>query len=615
MLRLNSEQQRAVDFEEDVVITACPGSGKTRVLTARVIRGVSELKSPKERVVALTFTIRAADEIQARLDQENVPSEQLWAGTIHSFALEWVLRPYAPYCDVIKRGFSVADEFYTERLLAQLKQENGLSTFAEISTGCDRNGISLNIDDDTRRVSELYKSQLHDAKLIDYDDVLYLAYRLLSKHREVAETLASIIRLICVDEVQDVQDLQFGILSLIAKAAQEPIRLFFVGDENQSIYDSLGAVTRSPEEIATEFVSRNLGHLQLQGNYRSTQRIIDLYRMFRPAVPPITSCAKYADENGVVTFADQTVARDNLVDAIASRISASLDDGIATKDICVLAPHWWQVRALARQLVNRLPEVEFDAPGLSPLHSSRENVWFKIARLILTSPSPARIRTRVRWAREALADLSVALGSPLPDSIGTPRRFHRVLNSISSQEDDGTAYLRDAFTQLLNHAGINIDACSSLQDELTIFFEKAEDRLSSADGGMPRDVNSFRRLFSHPSGVVVSTCHGVKGEEYETVIAFGLLRGYVPHWSAIINQPERLGWERESKLLYVICSRAKRRLHLIAESGRVTQGGRPYETARLLRQISFDFDEAESPGTTETSRIRSVWSSQPLRSR
>lgn len=590
MLRLNPEQQKAVDFDLDVVITACPGSGKTRVLTARVIRGVTELKSPKERVVALTFTNRAADEIQARLDQENVPSDRLWAGTIHSFALEWVLRPYAPYCDVIRRGFSVADEFYTERLLAKLKRDNGLPEYTDVNTGFDRDGHGLNLDDAISRVCDLYKMQLHEAKLIDYDDVLYLAYRLLADHTEVSATLSSIFRLICVDEVQDVQDLQFGILSSIAKAARVPIRLFFVGDENQSIYDSLGAINKSPEEIASEFASQNLGHLELQGNYRSTQRVIDLYRQFRPDVPPITSYAEYADEHGVITFDNQSVAKDGLVDAIASRISASLDDGIATNDICVLAPHWWQVRALARKLVNRLPDVEFDAPGLSPLHSSRENVWFKIARLVLTCPSPSRIRTRVRWAHEALSDLSITLNSPLPDDIGTPRRFLRILNSISSQEDDGTAYLRDVFMQLLNLASINIDACSALKDALEVFFAKAEDRLASAEGGMPRDVNSFRRLFSHPSGVVVSTCHGVKGEEYETVIAFGLLRGYVPHWSAIINKPEQLGKERESKLLYVISSRAKRRLHLIAESGRVTQRGRPYETANLLRNLRFDFD-------------------------
>ena len=110
---------------------------------------------------------------------------------------------------------------------------------------------------------------------------------------------------------------------------------------------------------------------------------------------------------------------------------------------------------------------------------------------------------------------------------------------------------------------------------------------------MPTDVDSFRRLFSHPSGVVVSTCHGVKGEEYDTVIAFGLLKGYVPHWSVIINGTAQEASERESKLLYVICSRAKRRLHLIAEAGRTTQRGRPYETARLLRQVRFNYDQTD----------------------
>jgi Superfamily I DNA and RNA helicases len=110
---------------------------------------------------------------------------------------------------------------------------------------------------------------------------------------------------------------------------------------------------------------------------------------------------------------------------------------------------------------------------------------------------------------------------------------------------------------------------------------------------MPTDVSSFRKLFSHPAGIVVSTCHGVKGEEYDTVIAFGLLRGYVPHWSVIFNETQWEASERESKLLYVICSRAKRRLHLIAETGRTTQQGRPYETAELLKHVRFKYDEID----------------------
>lgn len=88
----------------------------------------------------------------------------------------------------------------------------------------------------------------------------------------------------------------------------------------------------------------------------------------------------------------------------------------------------------------------------------------------------------------------------------------------------------------------------------------------------------------------MSTCHGVKGEEYETVIAFGLLRGYVPHWNAVFGGDDNLATDMESKLLYVICSRAKRRLHLISEFGRQTKKKKPYETSYLLAAVNFEFD-------------------------
>lgn len=84
----------------------------------------------------------------------------------------------------------------------------------------------------------------------------------------------------------------------------------------------------------------------------------------------------------------------------------------------------------------------------------------------------------------------------------------------------------------------------------------------------------------------------MKGEEYETVIAFGLLKGYIPNWRAIIHGVPGVADDWASKLLYVVCSRAKRRLHLVAESGRFTQTGNEYETATLLRSIHFDYDQA-----------------------
>lgn len=599
MIHLNPEQQTAVDCDGNVVVTACPGSGKTRVLTARVIRGLSELDSGRERVVALTFTNRAADEIQVRLDQENVAADCLWAGTIHAFALEWVLRPYAPYSEITRFGFTVVDEFYTERLLVERRKQAGLSRFEKINTAFSRAGAGLNPDNDSRGVFDRYKATLREAKLFDYDDVLYYAYSILEEHPEISATLASIIRVVCVDEVQDVQDLQFGILSAIFKAAASPPSLFFVGDSDQSIYESLGALTKTPEEIAAEFGLNSIAHLELKGNYRSTQRIIDFYRLFRREVPAIKSHTDYADCAGVITFQDQTVHKQDVAATIAAQITNALHAGMTSHDICVLAPQRWHVRSLARSLVGLLPDVDFDAPGLSPLHSSRDNFWFKVSRLFLTTPSPSRARTRIRWAKEVLLDLSTLADMSLPDSIGIPRRLLRMINAISSSETQGIPYLRDVFSQLLVCIGLNLDSSDALNNSFETFFEKAQDRIKTTEGGMPTDVDSFRRLFRHPSGIVVSTCHGVKGEEYDTVIAFGLLKGYIPHWDVIINGTEQEASERASKLLYVICSRAKRRLHLIAETGRTTRAGNPLVTAELLKRIRVDYDEVHDSDHSE----------------
>ena len=573
------------------MVTACPGSGKTRVLTARVIRGVDDLASKRVRVAALTFTNRAADEIRSRLDQQGVPTDHLWAGTIHSFALEWILRPYAPYAETVRRGFSVADEYFCERLLRELRSELEISQFTEINTAYGRDGTIENASAETERALELYKEELRAAKVIDYDEVLYFAYRLLADNPEIAANLGAIFRLICVDEVQDIQDLQYAILSEIYRASPEHPEMFFVGDADQSIYESLGALTMSPAEIADEFGIVDLQHFELVGNYRSTQRIIDFCRLFRPNVAPCESRAGILDEHGQIAFHNQTIHRNDLSDHIARLVRNALDSGIPEEEICIVAPQWGHVRALARQIVESLPDVGFDAPGLSPLYSVRDSVWYKLAKLFLTQPVPDRIRSRARCANEVLVNLELLLGSNAAESISSARRLLRLVNQLQSTETEGMPYLRDLFTQFLEHCDIDLEVHETLSESFDLFFEKAEGRLEAAGDGMPSSVESFQKIFSHPSGVVVNTCHGVKGEEFDTVIAFALLRGYVPHWSVIIHGTQDQADERESKLLYVIASRAKRQLYLISEQGRQTMSGNPYETSNLLAEIGFDFDD------------------------
>ena len=595
MIQLNEQQKAAVNRSGNVVVTACPGSGKTRVLTCRVIRGLEELTSPKHRVIALTFTNRASDEIQSRLDQLAVAQDQLWAGTIHAFALEWILRPYAPYVPRLQKGFSIADEFFSERILNELKDQFDVPRHFDVNTARDRTGHVTNVDPVASAIFQAYQDRLQENKLLDYDDVLYHGYKLLVDIPEIPQTLATIIRLLCVDEIQDTQDFQYGILSAIVRASSDTPTFFFVGDPDQSIYESLGAVTKTADEIVEEFGVESIEQLGLTGNYRSTQRIIGLYQCFRPANPPIRSLTSYATERGIVTFHDQTVARDDLAAMIARHIRESVASGISPSEICVLAPHWWHVRALGRSLVEILPDIDFDAPGLSPLHCQRENFWFKVARLFLTTPIPTLYRTRLRWAREVIQDLEQVYEFGLPEIFQKPRALLRLVNSITSSADDGLDFLTEVFDAIMNVLRVDVGSNDALSESRELFFEKARARIDDIGGNVPTDVRSFKKLFKHPSGVVISTCHGVKGEEYDTVIAFGLLRGYIPNWQVIIHGDADTAEDRASKLLYVVCSRAKRRLHLIAESGRFTQTGNPYQTATLLRSVEFDYDA--TPGT------------------
>jgi DNA helicase-2/ATP-dependent DNA helicase PcrA len=590
MIKLNDEQRDAVEATGNIVVTACPGSGKTRVLTARVVKAIDELGTRQGRVIALTYTNRAADEIVARLDEENIETERLWSGTIHAFALEWILRPYTPYCAELRHGFTVVNEYLAGQLLNGLKRAAGMSFFDSVSTARRRDATDCNDNAVSKGVFRAYKAELRRLQVIDFDDVLYLAYQLLQDRPEIAATVGAITPVICVDEVQDIQDLQYAILSSIFKAADAKPTLFFVGDEHQSIYESLGAMTKTPEEIAVEFNLPEIRHLELHGNYRSSQRIIDLYRQFRPTVGTIQGLSVAAAERGQITFDNQTISKDQLAGAIAGRISAALRGGTPAQDICVIAPQWVHIKPLARQLVGLLPEVEFDAPGLSPLHSSYENFWFKIARLALTRPSPKRTRTRMRWAGEAIAELRHIVAFDPPENICTARRLLRLLNSLSSDETDGLKFLADVFKQFLRHIALDVETCVALQQAYEGFFERAEAHFANVEEALPRDIGSFRRLFNHPSGVVINSCHGVKGEEYDTVIAFGLLRGYIPHWNVIYNRTADVARDQESKLLYVICSRAKKRLHLIAESGRKTRGGVRLDTADLIRALRYVFD-------------------------
>lgn len=579
---LNEKQKEAVLAEGHVLLTACPGSGKTRVLTYKIAHELQKLPYSKRIIVAVTFTNRAAEEIKSRLLRMNIEPDKLWAGTIHSFCLEWILRPYAGYLDELKNGFVIADEYKSEEIIDQLKEEWELEGWVKPSTKINADG-SL---DETEYVTliEDYHEILIEQKLIDFDQMLYFSFKLLNQYPAIAQTLSNLFHLVCVDEYQDTQELQYAILSKIIAAKNGKTKAFVVGDKDQAIYGSLGGIAKSAEELKIQFGNVNITEKELSGNYRSTQRIIDFYSNFQSSGIDIDSLCGYAADRGLIGFSNQDISRDDLENVIAELIKKSLDAGIPENEICVLAPQWQLVIPMGRKLKRLLPSVNFDALGLSPLQKNRENTWFKFARLFLVTPSPNMYFIRNKWAEELLKELE-NIGIVLwEDSELRPRKLLKVLNAISSTENDGLDYLRDCFEQSLTQLGIEIDQFPQLKFHRDYFFEGAQKRLDREEFDYARDIANFKRLFMHKSGVVVNTCHGIKGEEFHTVIAFGLLNGYIPNW----NEYDKVTSAR--KLLYVICSRAKKELYLISENGRTTRSGNPYYTTPLLNGLTYSYD-------------------------
>jgi hypothetical protein len=120
--------------------------------------------------------------------------------------------------------------------------------------------------------------------------------------------------------------------------------------------------------------------MELSGNYRSNQQIINYNKNFQTTDIVIEAFGSNASDSAIINY-NKIIHEDNLAIQIAQIIEEKIAEGIPEQEICVLAPTWYLVIPMGRKLKSLLPDVKFDAIGLSPLLKNRENIWFKIARL------------------------------------------------------------------------------------------------------------------------------------------------------------------------------------------------------------------------------------------
>jgi DNA helicase-2/ATP-dependent DNA helicase PcrA len=591
---LNRAQEAAIDEPGSVFLVACPGSGKTRTLTYKIARLLSELKSDKKRVIAITYTHRAADEIHERIEQLGIDTAQLWIGTIHSFCLEWILKPYGIYHPALKHGFRVINAHDTERIVEELcVQAYGtkLTTFDCVYYfQPDRYVLTCN---DTRKhtaidgVLQQYWQILDENRQLDFELILFYAFQLIQSVPSISVLLGSIFSAVLVDEFQDTREIQYAILAAILKAGKGAAKAFIVGDPNQAIYGSLGGYAIT----AAEFGQRTglaFKEMDLADNYRSSRRIVSYFGNYNVYASKIAAVGKDKDFTSLVSF-DTGTHRDALEAELVRLIRYNVEiAGIAPREICIVAPWWVHLASMTRRLVAALPGYTFDGPGMVPFARDIDNFWYKLSRIILTEASPQLYVRRMRWAGEVLA----GLGDAGVDVQALDRKsLLRACNAITIDETDGLTFLREVFDRLFATIGVDYRVNPSLSEHHDAFFECSQrriDRLTKEGSEAIAEVAMFRRVFAGRSGITISTIHGVKGAEFDTVIAYGLLEGMVPHFS----DAEQV--QTAKKLLYVIGSRARKNLHLLSERGRSRGRYGDYQPTEVLTACSFVYDPVPS---------------------
>ncbi|NRD71029.1 ATP-dependent helicase [Psychrobacter okhotskensis] len=559
---LTLEQKLAVQQDGHVLLSACPGSGKTRTIIHKLAYESSRLdENSKKKVVAVTFTVRASDEIFNRLNRMSIDSSRIWSGTLHSFCLEWILKPYSCYLLELQNGYTIADEAYKISLINDLKKKYRVDLYID-NTRLDRNGCFVESDNRKKTILNYYHQDLKEQKLIDFDLLLYYSYQLLVTHPKIGRVLSNLFHLICVDEYQDTQDLSYAIICNIINADNGNTSLFLAGDIDQAIYHSLGGVAKNKTEIESELNGQKIIEISLTGNFRSTQRIIDYYNSFQSNPIRIIAQGANANEQGVISY-NNTVNKDELINEIVRLIKESINNGVAENEICVLFPQWWLITSITGKLKSLLPDVNFDASGLAPMSKNRDNFWYKLSHLFLTESSPTIYSLRYKWAKELIDKFHEHTGTEFPEPYYIERNLLRLTNLITSDKTDVVSYLEDCFLQFANKLNLNSKKYPSLGESWKVYFKNIKSRLNDRSYNVPSDIDSFKKLYKERGGIVINTCMGIKGEEFETVIAFGLLNGYIPHSN------ESSPHHASNKMMYVISSRAKKNLHLISETGRM----------------------------------------------
>ncbi len=623
---LNPAQREAVlATEGPVLVVAGAGSGKTRVLTHRIVHLIAACGVKPNEILAITFTNKAAEEMKRRLEGvlEDV-ARRMWVMTFHA-ACGRILRREAPRL-AYRSNFTIYDQADQVRVVKTIVEEEGWDPKRFVPRGIhaqisNAKNQLVGPDEYSRRVGSFYEQtvaavydryqkRLHASNAMDFDDLIMVTVEILERFPEARERWQKAFRYVLVDEYQDTNHAQYRLLQLLAGKHGN---VFAVGDPDQSIYAFRGADIRNILEFEPDFGGAQV--IALEQNYRSTNAILRAANAViahnRERKPKtLFSELGEGDPVRVVEVEDEHAeAR-----YVAAEIAGLGEEGVAGSEIAVFYRTNAQSRVLEDVLVRQ--EIPYQVIG-GPRFYERAEVKDAVAYLqVIDNPfdgvSLARIANRPRRgigdasiARlQAYADaqgvsLFEALGLAEEAGVGAAplkavQRFRTLMQSLMAgalelpvPELLENVLERSGYLEALE-AERTIEAQGRHENLLELVGVTREYQETAAEPSLSEFLQQIS-LFSDQdeieeerSLVTLMTLHNAKGLEFRAVFLVGMEEGVFPHARSIEEQ----GVEEERRLAYVGLTRAQERLVLTHAAARSLWGARDYRSpSRFLEEL------------------------------
>lgn len=627
---LNDRQCEAVKHTEGpLLITAGAGSGKTKVLTCRIAH-LLELGVAPYRILAITFTNKAAKEMKERVTNlVGAQADSIWLSTFHSFCAK-LLRFEVDGFHGYTRNFTIYDSSdqlvlvkdCLKKLNLDDKQFMPRSVLGTISSAknvlMDAKAFAAKASDFYEQkvadVYALYQEKLRENNAVDFDDLLFLAVRLLQEKEDVREKYQSRFQYILVDEYQDTNHAQYALTKILAARWRN---ICVVGDADQSIYAWRGADIRNIIDFTRDYP--DAASIKLEQNYRSTKTILHAANAVidnNESRPKKTLWTENPAGNKIIHYQAQTEhdEADYIAGVIYNRHEISHEP---YGDMVILFRTNAQSRVLEEKLMRYA--IPYTMVGGTKFYDRKEIKDVLAYLRLLYNPEDSLSLTRIinvpkrnigattmehvaAYAEEQGISLFEALSST--DEIPVTKRAKASLENFAAMIFDllndiegkdvlsliETVIKQTGYGDMLDKEAEHDPQGESRKENVGEFLSVAKDYMDSNPDGNLQDflenvalVSDVDDFESSDSKVTLMTLHAAKGLEFPVVFLTGLDEGLFPHSRTLLD-PSQV--EEERRLAYVGITRAERQLYVTNATTRTMYGRiSAYMPSRFLAEI------------------------------